>query len=313
MVASSQIKLLCLMGPTASGKSALALSLADRLGGEIVCVDAMTIYKELSIGTAKPSAAERQLCPHHLLDIVTPDVRYSVARFVSDAWVAIQAIASRGRVPILVGGTMMYFNALLQGLSPIPDVDSSVRLGVLADFESEGLPALWAALLSEDPEMAKRLSSRDVQRIMRALEVVRSTGRSLAYWQDQPLVRLPCQALSFGLMPSDRDWLWVRIAQRLSAMLSSGWVDEVRAVQAQFPGMDLPCLRSVGYRQIVDFLAGKLSEDALFDAVFFATRRYAKRQKTWLRRGVGVHLLEPKDLGLEDAVERAWSSFSGGA
>ncbi len=281
---------ICLAGPTACGKSTLALQLADALrdlgGIEIVSVDSAQVYRGLDIGTAKPSAAERAAVPHHLIDLLEPEQAYSAARFVHDATAAAAAIRARGRVPLLVGGTMLYFRALRQGLDPMPAADPAVRATIDARAAAEGWPALHAELVRIDPATAARLAPNDSQRIQRALEVWQLTGQPLSAFHARPAAPDAQAARAWPLVsiePAARAWLHARIAQRFDAMLAAGFVDEVRRLRAR-PGLrpQLPSMRCVGYRQAWAALdAGTLA--GLRDAGIAATRQLAKRQITWLR------------------------------
>lgn len=278
---------LCLAGPTASGKSALALAFAARRGDvEIVSVDSAQVYRGMDIGTAKPEAAERAAVAHHLIDILDPAEAYSAARFVADATAAVAAIRARGRLPLLVGGTMLYFKALREGLDPLPQADPSIRAAIDAEAAERGWPALHAELARADPATAARLAPNDAQRIQRALEVQRATGRPLSYWQrgagrgaTPPGAAWPLVTLE----PASRDWLHARIGQRFDAMLQGGLLDEVRRLRARgdlHPG--LPSMRCVGYRQAWQALEQGTPE-ALRERGAAATRQLAKRQLTWLR------------------------------
>jgi tRNA dimethylallyltransferase len=275
---------LCLAGPTASGKSAAALAIAAALAPqravEIVSVDSALVYRGMDIGTAKPSAAERATVPHHLIDIVDPAERYSAARFVADAGAAIAAIRQRGNVPLLVGGTMLYFKALFDGLDVLPEADPAVRADIDARAQRAGWPALHAELAAIDPATAARLAPNDSQRIQRALEVHRVSGRPLSAWHSAPDGLTPPL---LALEPNDRAWLHARIGERFAAMLAAGLVSEVQALRARGdlnPG--LSSMRAVGYRQAWAALDdGDLG--ALAPSVTAATRQLAKRQLTWLR------------------------------
>jgi tRNA dimethylallyltransferase len=275
---------LCLAGPTASGKSAAALAiaaaLAPRIQVEIVSVDSALVYRGMDIGTAKPSAAERAAVPHHLIDIVDPAERYSAARFVSDASASIAAIRERGNTPLLVGGTMLYFKALFDGLDALPEADPAVRADIDARAALAGWPALHAELAAIDPATAARLAPNDSQRIQRALEVHRVSGRPLSAWHSAPDGRTPPL---IALEPDDRAWLHARIGERFAAMLDAGFVDEVRGLRARadlHPA--LPSMRAVGYRQAWSALDGG-DLGTLAASVGAATRQLAKRQLTWLR------------------------------
>jgi tRNA dimethylallyltransferase len=274
-----------LMGPTATGKSALALDLAARFGGEIVSVDSAQIYRGMDIGSAKPDVATRERIAHHLIDILDPTEAYSAARFARDASSAIEAIRARGRVPILVGGTMLYFKALLEGLSALPEGDPAVRAALDKRAAREGWPALHAELARVDPATAARLEPGDAQRIQRALEVWRVTGVPLSSLQGHrqagasagPTVRV-------ALIPSDRTRLHAAIAERFDAMLAAGLVDELRSLRGRHAlAPELPSMRCIGYRQAWSYLEGEIDAATLRARGIAATRQLAKRQFTWLR------------------------------
>lgn len=273
---------LCLAGPTAAGKTAVALAFATRRPVEVISVDSALVYRGLDIGTAKPSAAERAAVPHHLVDIVDPTEPYSAARFVADATRLIGEIRARGRLPLLVGGTMLYFKALREGLDAMPAADPAVRAALDARAAAVGWPALHAELARVDPLTAARLAPNDAQRIQRALEVWQLTGRPLSAWHGAPR-RAAADLPLVSLEPASRAWLHARIAERFDAMLAAGLVDEVRALRARGDlHADLPAMRCVGYRQAWEALDhGTL--DGLRDAGIAATRQLAKRQITWLR------------------------------
>ncbi len=274
-----------LMGPTASGKSALAMALARVLPCEIVSVDSAQVYKGMNVGTAKPDAAERELVRHHLIDIVEPHESYSAARFRDDALTAMREITERDRMPLLVGGTMLYFKALLEGLSDLPEADPMVRLVIDTMADEQGWPAVHAKLAAVDPETAARLAPNDAQRIQRALEVYHLTGKPMAELLRKPkYVYFPYRPIKIALVPGDRAALHARIAERFDAMLANGLVDELRALREEY-GLeaDLPAMRSVGYRQAWQHLEGEIDRDALREQGIAATRQLAKRQLTWLR------------------------------
>ena len=282
---------ICLAGPTASGKSALALQLADALHGEVefVSVDSAQVYRGMDIGTAKPGAAERERVPHHLIDLLDPEQAYSAAQFVRDATAAAQDIRARGRLPLLVGGTMLYFKALRDGLDAMPAADPALRAQLDAQAAAVGWPALHAELARVDPASAARLSPNDAQRIQRALEVWRATGRPLSAFHARDAARSAAARWPMvSLEPGSRAWLHARIATRFDAMLEAGLVDEVRRLR-QRPALrpQMPSMRCVGYRQAWAALeAGTL--DGLREAGIAATRQLAKRQITWLR-SMDVH------------------------
>jgi tRNA dimethylallyltransferase len=275
-----------LAGPTASGKSAIAMALAERLPLEIVSVDSALVYRGMDIGTAKPTAAERAALPHHLIDIIDPSQAYSAAQFAADATRLIDDINRRGRLPLLVGGTMLYFKILNDGLDALPAADPALRTALQAEAFARGWPALHAELARVDPASAARLAPADAQRIGRALEVFRATGRTLTSFHTAP--RAAQAAALIALEPRSRAWLHERIAQRFAGMLERGLLDEVRALRSRRDlHADLPSMRCVGYRQAWAALDEGLTGDALTAAVrergIAATRQLAKRQLTWLR------------------------------
>ena len=274
---------LCLAGPTAAGKTGLALALAERLPLEIVSVDSALVYRGMDIGTAKPSAAERAAVPHHLIDILDPTEAYSAARFAAEATRLAAEIGARGKLPLLVGGTMLYFKALRDGLNPMPGADPALRAALDARAAVEGWPALHAELARVDPATAARLAPNDRQRIQRALEVWQLSGRPLSAWQAGATATEHGRWPLIALEPASRNWLHERIARRLDAMAAAGFVDEVRALQARGDlHPELPSMRCVGYRQVWAALAAGRS-DGWRDAALAATRQLAKRQLTWLR------------------------------
>ena len=272
----------CLAGPTAAGKTAVALAFARRHPVEIISVDSALVYRGMDIGTAKPSAEELAAVPHHLIDILDPNQAYSAARFVTDAKRLIAEIGARGRLPLLVGGTMLYFKALREGLDAMPEADAALRARLDERAAADGWPALHAELARVDPATAARLAPNDGQRIQRALEVWQLSGRPLSAWHGAarpPAPELPLVALE----PASRGWLHARIAERFDAMLAAGFVDEVRRLRERGDlRPDLPSMRCVGYRQAWAALdAGDLG--GLREAGIAATRQLAKRQLTWLR------------------------------
>jgi len=291
---------IAVMGPTASGKSALALEWAERLGGEIVSVDSALVYRGLDIGAAKPDAGERARVPHHLLDLREPWQPYSAAEFANDARVAIDAIVARGKLPILAGGTSLYFHALLHGLSPMPEADPKLREAISAEAAERGWPALHAELAAIDPVAAARIHVTDPQRIQRALEVYRASGRPISEWQrESQQSRLPLRVLRLVLAPRDRSVLHERIARRFDAMLAAGFLDEMQRLRA-LPQLravarplDLPALRAVGYRQAWEHLDGATTAGEFRDRAISATRQLAKRQLTWLRGELDARWFDP--------------------
>ncbi|HWL84938.1 MAG TPA: tRNA (adenosine(37)-N6)-dimethylallyltransferase MiaA [Polyangiaceae bacterium] len=298
-----------LMGPTASGKSALAATLARDFPVEIISVDSAQIYRGMDIGTAKPSVAERRSVPHHLIDIVDPTGSYSAAQFRSDAVRLISEIAARGRIPLLVGGTMLYFKALREGLSELPESDAAVRARIDAEAAVCGWPAMHAELAKIDASTAMRLKPNDAQRIQRALEIYRVTGKPMSQLLGRTRSALPFRLLELALVPSDRGELHRRIEFRFDAMLEHGLVEELRALRERHalrPG--LPSMRCVGYRQVWQHLEGEFERDELRDRGIFATRQLAKRQLTWLRAMKAVRsfdcLAEDLDAEALDYVRR---------
>jgi tRNA dimethylallyltransferase len=305
---------IAVMGPTASGKTAYALELAERHDGEIVSVDSALVYRGLDVGAAKPSHEERERVPHHLIDLRDPWQAYSAAEFASDARAAINDIATRGKLPILAGGTGLYFHALLHGLSPMPEADPVLREQITAEAAVRGWPALHAELANIDPEAARRIHATDPQRIQRALEVFRASGRTISDWQrERAQDRLPLRTLKLVLAPRERSVLHARIEQRFDAMLAAGFLDEVRALRALPPlqehqaPLDLPAIRAVGYRQAWSHLDGDTSEAEFRDRAIFATRQLAKRQWTWLRGELDAQWFDPLADGA--SLERAVSLF----
>jgi tRNA dimethylallyltransferase len=273
-----------LMGPTASGKTAVALELATRLPVEIVSVDSAQVYRGMDIGTAKPDSATRDRVRHHLLDLIDPDQAYSAARFRIDALAAIAEIRARGRVPLLVGGTMLYFKALREGLSDLPPANAAVRARLDTRAADEGWRALHAELARLDPATAARLDPTDSQRIQRALEVYELSGRPISALQGAR--RSPAEAgfVSLALVPHDRAELHRRIANRFDAMLAAGLVDELSGLRRRFRlDASMPSMRCVGYRQAWQFIDGVCDHDELRARGTAATRQLARRQLTWLR------------------------------
>lgn len=311
MTLDTRPRCIALMGPTASGKSAYALELAERLGGEIVSVDSALVYRGLDIGAAKPARDEQARVPHHLIDVREPWQPYSAAEFARDARVAIDAILARGRIPILAGGTGLYFRALLDGLADMPEADPASREAITADADARGWAALHADLAVVDPAAAARIHATDAQRIQRALEVQRLTGRPISDWQrESTRVRFPARVLKLVLSPADRAVLHARIEQRFDVMLGAGFLDEMRALRAlpqlrAHPApLELPAVRAVGYRQAWEFLDGACDAATFRARAIAATRQLAKRQFTWLRGEVDARWFDPlaQRAQLDDAV-----------
>ena len=289
-----------LLGPTASGKTPLALALARALPVEIVSVDSAQIYRGMDVGTAKPLASEREGVPHHLVDIIDPTEAYSAARFRADALKLMREITARARIPVLAGGTMLYFKALREGLGELPGGDEGIRAQIDAEAAARGWQALHAELARVDPQTAARLKPNDAQRIQRALEVFRLSGEPMS----QLLGRgkgsaLPFRLIELALVPSDRAVLHRRIEARFDAMLERGLVEEVRTLRKRYALQpNLPSMRCVGYRQAWQFLEGEIDRDELRNRGIFATRQLAKRQLTWLRATPWIRGFDCLDLSI---------------
>ena len=296
---------LCLMGPTAAGKTALAMELVARGVGEIISVDSGMIYRGMDIGTAKPTADELRQAPHRLIDLIDPAQAYSAADFRRDALSAMHDITSAGRVPILVGGTMMYFKVLRDGLATLPEADADIRAGLDAEAARDGWPALHARLQSIDPVAAARIPPLDSQRLQRALEVWMLTGKTLTqcHAEQAPAESLPWQMHWLAIAPPDRALLHQRIALRFDQMLRAGLIEEVQALRARGDlHLGLPSMRSVGYRQVWQYLDGEFDLAELRERGLAATRQLAKRQMTWLRSFPDVTWLDPSEPLLADRV-----------
>jgi tRNA dimethylallyltransferase len=293
MSAPSHPPAIFLMGPTASGKTALAVSLVERFPLEIISVDSALVYRGMDIGTAKPDAATLARAPHHLLDIRDPTEAYSAAAFRDDALRLMADVVARGKVPLLVGGTMLYFRALLQGLDDLPRADAALRKKLEVEAAARGWPALHAELAAVDPATAARLAPNDSQRIGRALEVFRLTGTPMSALLDRAQSELPYRVLQLALVPSDRAVLHQRIAARFDAMLADGLIDEVKTLRRTYAlSPDLPAMRAVGYRQAWAYLEGEIDLNELRETGIAATRQLAKRQLTWLRSWPDVVALD---------------------
>ena len=307
------MKAVLLLGPTASGKSAVALEIAQRVPVEIVSVDSAQVYRDMDVGTAKPTAAERAQVPHHLVDILDPTGSYSAGRFREDALRLVREVNERGRLPLLVGGTMLYFRALTHGLADLPPADAALRARIEADASTRGWAALHGELARVDPVTAARLERTDGQRIQRALEVWHLTGQPLARLHEGSRTALPFETLRVALEPSHRPALHERIAQRFRAMLHAGLVDEVRSLRTRYAlHAAMPSMRSVGYRQAWDTLEGAAPAATLEARGIAATRQLAKRQLTWLRAMADVErfdcLRDDLAAAVSGRVERFYSS-----
>jgi tRNA dimethylallyltransferase len=290
-----------LMGPTASGKTAVALEIARALPCEIVSVDSAQVYRHMDIGTAKPDAATLARAPHHLIDIIEPDETYSAARFRDDAQTLMREITERGNIPLLAGGTMLYFKTLLEGLSELPEADPAVRMVIDTMAEESGWPAMHRRLAQVDPETAARLEPNDSQRIQRALEVYFVTERPMSSILKKPkYVYFPYTPIKIALVPGDRSVLHTRIAERFETMLELGLIGELRKLRADYAlDLSMPAMRCVGYRQVWHYLDGKVALATLREQAVAATRQLAKRQLTWLR---SMHDLSEFDCLAEDVA-----------
>lgn len=286
-----------LMGPTASGKTELAIRLRQKYPVEIISVDSALIYKDMNIGTAKPDADELSLAPHRLIDILDPSEAYSAADFRRDALNEMAEIVSQGKIPLLVGGTMLYYKALLEGLSPLPAANSEIRAQIEQEAQDKGWQALHEELAQIDPVSAKRIHPNDPQRLSRALEVFRISGKSLTELTEQKGEPIPYQVKQFAVMPKERSELHRRIELRFDKMIEAGFEQEVQSLHQRGDlHADLPSIRCVGYRQMWDYLEGNGTlDEAIFKGIC-ATRQLAKRQITWLRSWDDLTWLDSEDL-----------------
>jgi tRNA dimethylallyltransferase len=289
-----------LMGPTASGKTALAIDLVENYNCEIISVDSALVYKDMNIGTAKPDAELQARAPHRLIDLIDPTEAYSAANFREDALREMADITAKGKVPLLVGGTMMYFKFLRDGAAQLPKADEVVRQRLLAQAEEFGWPHMHAKLAEVDPVAAERLKPMDSQRIQRALEVFEVSGKTLTqFWAEQDEQPLPYDVISFAVMPKERKTLHKRIAQRYQIMMKQGFVEEVKTLFAREDlHEDLPSIRCVGYRQVWQYLQGEIDYDEMVERGIIATRQLAKRQITWLRSWPDLNWLDTEDPNL---------------
>jgi len=293
-----------LMGPTATGKTDLAISLCKRFPCDVISVDSALVYRGMDIGTAKPDAETLARTPHRLIDIRDPEESYSAGEFIRDAYREMDDILAAGRIPLLVGGTMMYFRALTDGIAELPAADQQVREAIDVEAEQAGWPAMHEQLQQVDPAIAARIQPNDKQRIQRALEVYRSSGTPLSEWQRESAPqRDDFRYLKIGLNIEPRSLLHARIATRLAQMVETDFIDEMKALR-QRPGLtaDHPSMRSVGYRQFWQYLDGEYSRDEASDRALFATRQLAKRQITWLRSENEIFLVNPLEAGTIDAI-----------
>lgn len=295
---------LFLMGPTASGKTDAAIALHESLGCEVISVDSAMVYRGMDIGTAKPSAQELARAPHRLIDLRDPAEPYSAADFRVDALAAMAEISARGKIPLLVGGTMLYFKTLLQGNDNLPASDPAYRAELEQELALHGLAALHHQLARVDPEAAQRIHPNDPQRLLRALEVYRQTGRSLTdHWREQQRQSLPYSIVQIALEPTERSELHRRIEQRFDAMLKANFIEEVQALyQRGDLSPSLPSIKSVGYRQAWRYLAGECDWATMREQAIIATRQLAKRQLTWLRSWPNVERIQVPDAELEQRL-----------
>jgi len=300
------------MGPTASGKTNAAITLYEQLPVELISVDSALVFKTMDIGTAKPTAETLAAAPHHLIDITPPTQAYSAADFRADALRLMREIAARGKIPVLVGGTMLYFKALEEGLSGLPEADAAIREEIDQEAESIGWPAMHEKLAKIDPETAARLKPNDMQRIQRALEVYALSGETMtALFAKQTSEPLPYHLMKIALVPSERKILHQRIEQRFDQMLADGFLDEVREVLKQYPTLtaESTAMRCVGYRQALEHLNGQYDAAELRDRGIFATRQLAKRQLTWLRGMEDVDTMDCLQPDINQLVLQKVESF----
>jgi tRNA dimethylallyltransferase len=295
---------LALLGPTASGKTGVAVELAQAYPIEIVSMDSALVYRDMDIGTAKPDAATLRQAPHHLINLIDPTQRYSAAQFRADAMQVIGQVETRGNIPLLVGGTMLYYKALVEGLDDLPQADDALRAEIDAEAGERGWPALHAELARRDPRTAARIEATDAQRIQRALEVMRGSGRPMSsFWQDRRDSSPPYRFHALALVPADRSRLHQRIEARFDAMLRAGLVEEVSGLRKKYTLMPgLPSMRCVGYRQVWEYLEGEYDAQELRNRGIYATRQLAKRQLTWLR-GMQPETADCLDDGLSTRVK----------
>ena len=295
-----------LMGPTASGKTTIAMALAQHFPVELISVDSAQVFRDMNIGTAKPDATTLREFPHHLIDLISPEEAYSAARFRHDALEAMADITARGKIPLLVGGTMLYFKALLEGLAELPKACPETRADIDAQANSLGWPAVHAELAMVDPVTAARLHPTDAQRVQRALEIYRLSGRPMSALLDEGQKQAPAyDYLSLGLLPSDRSVLHTRIAERFDAMLAAGLENEVSALRQNYQlTPDLPSMRCVGYRQVWEAQDGTSPRSEMRDRGIYATRQLAKRQITWIGNTLKPEIFDCLSPGLLQEVEQ---------
>ena len=296
-------RVFCLMGPTAVGKTDLAIELLNDFPFEIISVDSAMVFRDMNIGAAKPTTTELELAPHHLIDLIDPTESYSVASFFKDVTKLIDDIHSAGKLPLLVGGTMMYFRALQQGLSQLPTADEAIRSQLLEQAAQHGWQAMHYRLQQVDPIAARSIKANDSQRIQRAMEVYQITGKPIShFWQQQKKQR-SYRFINLALFPNNRAFLHARIAKRFKMMLKMGFIEEVERLRADYAlEASMPSMRCVGYRQVWQYLEGELSQQEMLDKGIAATRQLAKRQLTWLRSWPDVHYFEPWQIFLKRQI-----------
>ena len=295
-----------IMGPTATGKTDLAIAIFNELPSEIISVDSALVYQGMNIGSAKPDVETLKKVPHHLIDFIDPVDNYSAGEFRDDVLTIMQDSVNSKRLPVLVGGTMLYFNALQKGIANLPDIDASVRDNIAQEEINEGLESMHRRLQKVDPISAQRIHLNDSQRIKRALEVFDSSGKNLSYyWQQQAHQCLPYRAIKIALVPPDRVELRQRIAQRFDLMLKQGFIEEVEALR-QRPDLHekLPSIRAVGYRQVWAYLAGEDNFETMREKAIIATAQLAKRQMTWLRKETDCNFIEPAKLNTQEILKK---------
>ena len=302
-MSSDKPPIVCILGPTASGKTDLAVNLVQHFPMDIISVDSAMVYKGMDIGTAKPDAETLKRAPHRLIDFLDPAVSYSAAQFRSDALREMADITSKGRIPLLVGGTMMYFKSLLHGLAEMPSADEHTREAILAEAREQGWDKMHVKLAKVDPESAQRIHPNDPQRISRALEIYELTGVPLSAWQAKPTEPLSYRPLLIALFPSDRAWLHERIERRFHLMVEQGLIEEVRALYERWDlNESMPSVRAEGYRQVWQYLKGDYDQNQMIERGIIATRQLAKRQMTWLRSLPDLHTFDCINNDLEAKV-----------
>lgn len=302
------VPLIALLGATASGKSALALALAQHMRVEIISVDSLQVYRRVDIGSAKPSEEQQQAVRHHLIDCCEPYEVFSLGTFCAAVPKLVAEIVERGNIPILVGGTMMYFQALFQGVSNLPATDYAIREKLEAEYQSQGLAPLWQRLQDQDPVSAARIHPHDYQRTLRALEVLQSTGRSISDFHQSRRQLIENPICTYVLQPPSKAWLHQRIDERLQLMLAQGWLDEVKCLleDTQIP-RDHTIFKAVGYKQLVAHLHGEIDASQMREQAYYQTCQYAKRQATWLRRYHHAQVLPAES----DAVQAILDNYPG--